>query len=121
MRVRIFDIYQVRVELHSVQEGVHQVIIAGQAICLVHFIRESARHFWRCPCERCDVGKAEALLMHVITNHANVTYREPWRAAKPNTAQDTRSLEEQLTYLRMVGPHADPTARQAIHLAMGPT
>jgi hypothetical protein len=120
MRVRVFDIYQVRVELHPVREGIHQVIIAEQEICLVAFIRDAQRHFWRCPCNRCDVGKAEALLTHIITNHASVTYREPWRTAKADTAQDARSLEERLTYLRMVGLHADPTAAQAIRLSMEP-
>jgi hypothetical protein len=118
MRYRTFQIYGVGVELHPFDDTTFRVVIAGQEVWLVNRLREKKQ--WQCVCGRCAVREAEALLMHVVTNHANVTYREPWRAAKPDTAQDARSLEERLTYLRMVGLHADPTATQAIRLTMEP-
>jgi hypothetical protein len=115
VRVRVFDIYQVRVELYPLDEGVYQVVAAGRDVCLVHFIREEQSRSWQCDCGRCKVGsKVEPLLIHVVTNHAKVSYREPWRTPQADVSKDARSLEETLTYLRLTGDHPDPTYEQAV-------
>lgn len=112
MRVRLFTIYEVEVELHTLDATAFRVVIDGDEICLVHRLPEKKK--WRCPCGRCEVREAQALLTHVVTNHANVTYRESWRAPQADVSKGERSFEEMTTYLRLAGKHSDPTYDQAV-------